>query len=350
MGMQHFGNLSQPETQHMETPKTEPKLERPDIEELPTDIQDRPGFEDSERFEGVEPPMDGLDADMESVDDQTFRDSDRENPEGPQWDEGLMDSNELDPREIPEDSDLRDHLEAPENGDMLDHPEAPEKSDMLDTQEAFENGDVRDTEASERTSIEGDNTEAKTDSPERGEDGTRDLTEDEKQNIKDELGWSDDRIKRCTVDEDGVIHLKTDRCDLEGKLSENGVPYERKTIEINGIKIEGVFPVFESAFNTELAPDKYESRAYAKECNAKLKEAVENDPELRDKFTPEQIKDIEEGRTPAGYVWHHNEEPGKMQLVKREDHDRTMGGAAHTGGCSLWGADSVDRSKKGESF
>ena len=28
---------------------------------------------------------------------------------------------------------------------------------------------------------------------------------------------------------------------------------------------------------------------------------------------------------------------GKMQLVKVEDHDRTQGGAAHTGGKALWG-------------
>ena len=41
--------------------------------------------------------------------------------------------------------------------------------------------------------------------------------------------------------------------------------------------------------------------------------------------------------TPSGYVWHHNEETGKMQLVKVEDHDRTQGGAAHTGGKALWG-------------
>ena len=128
------------------------------------------------------------------------------------------------------------------------------------------------------------------------------------------------------------------------------MPYERRTIEINGVKIEGVFPKFDSAFDTELSPDNYKSKAYAKECNAKLKEAIENDRELRNKFTPEQIKDIEEGRTPTGYVWHHNEEPGKMQLVKREDHDRVIGGAAHTGGNSLWGADSVDNSKKGERF
>lgn len=178
---------------------------------------------------------------------------------------------------------------------------------------------------------------------------TRELTEEERQELKEKLGWSDEKMNKCTIDEDGVIHYKTDRSDLEGKTSENGVPYERRTIEINGVKIEGVFPKFDSAFDTELDPDNLKTKAYAKECNAKLKEAIENDPELRSKFTDEQLQDIEEGRTPTGYVWHHNEEPGKMQLVKREDHDRAIGGAPHTGGNSLWGADSVDK-KGGESF
>lgn len=156
------------------------------------------------------------------------------------------------------------------------------------------------------------------DNTEYNEDGTRELTEDEKQAIKDKLGWSDEKLKKCTIDKDGVIHYKTDRCDLEGKTSENGVPYERRRIVINGVTIEGVFPKFESVFDTELAPDNLKTKAYAKECNAALKEAIANDPELRSKFTPEQIKDIEEGRTPTGYVWHHNEEPGKMQLVKEK--------------------------------
>lgn len=195
-----------------------------------------------------------------------------------------------------------------------------------------------------------DDADDKSNDSEYNEDGTRELTDEEKQYLKDKLGWSDEKLKKCTIDADGVIHYKTDRCDLEGKTSENGVPYERRTIEINGVKIEGVFPKFESAFDTELDSDNYKSNSYAKECNAKLKEAIENDPELRKKFTEEQLKDIEEGRTPTGYVWHHNEEPGKMQLVKREDHDRVIGGAAHTGGNSLWGADSVADNKKGEIF
>ncbi len=180
--------------------------------------------------------------------------------------------------------------------------------------------------------------------------GQRELTNEERQFYKEKLGWSDDRLNKCTIDENGVLQFKTDRCDLEGKTSENGVPYVRRTIVINGIAIEGVFPKFDSAFDTELEPDNYKSKAYAKECNSKLKEAIENDLELRKKFSVEQLKDIEEGRTPIGYVWHHNEEPGKMQLVKRVDHDRVIGGAAHTGGNSLWGAESVDNSKKGECF
>lgn len=206
-------------------------------------------------------------------------------------------------------------------------------------------------EASEKNESETNAVEAPAESGEstdNAEKRTRELTEKEKQELKDKLGWSDDKIKKCTIDEDGVIHYKTDRSDLEGKESENGVPYERKTIEINGVKIEGVFPVFDSAFDTELAPDNLTTKAYAKECNAKLKEAIENDPELRSQFTEEQLKDIEEERTPTGYVWHHNEKPGTMQLVKREDHDRVIGGAAHTGGNSLWGADSV--AKKGVTF
>ena len=78
---------------------------------------------------------------------------------------------------------------------------------------------------------------------ENNEGKTRELTDEEKQMLRDKLGWSDEKLKKCTIDKDGIIHYRTDRCDLEGKISENGVPYERKVIEINGVKIEGVFPI-----------------------------------------------------------------------------------------------------------
>ena len=168
---------------------------------------------------------------------------------------------------------------------------------------------------------------------------TRELTEDEKENLKDSLGWSDKQISKCSIDENNVIHYKTDREDLEGKTSDNGIRYERKTVDIHGIKVQGVFPVFDSICDVQL-PSNLEKASNAhqfKECNRQLKEYVETSPETKELFSDEQLEEIEDDETPSGYVWHHNEETGKMQLVKIEDHDRTQGGAAHTGGKALWG-------------
>ena len=52
---------------------------------------------------------------------------------------------------------------------------------------------------------------------------------------------------------------------------------------------EVVAPRFESAYDAQLPEDKLKStdREQFKECNAQLKEAVENDPELREKFDEE---------------------------------------------------------------
>ena len=58
---------------------------------------------------------------------------------------------------------------------------------------------------------------------------------------------------------------------------------------------------------------------------------------MREKFTEDQIEDIMDGKTPEGYTWHHDADTGKMQLVETKMHDRTQGGAAHTGGKSIWG-------------
>lgn len=167
----------------------------------------------------------------------------------------------------------------------------------------------------------------------------RELTEEEKEDLKETLGWTDKQISKCTIDENGVIHYKTDRADMEGKTGENGVKYERKTVDIHGIKVEGVFPVFESVCDVHLPEDmeKASNARQFKECNRQLKEKTESDENLQKVFSEEQLEEIEDGDTPSGYVWHHNEETGKMQLVKMEDHDRTQGGAAHTGGKALWG-------------
>lgn len=237
-----------------------------------------------------------------------------------------------------DDSKINTGSETENESDQTKTPESSSSDNANESKDNSEN-QTSDTNGNE---LDNQNNEI--------EKNTRELTDEEKQWLKNTLGWSDKQIAKCTIDENGVIHYKTDRSDLDGKTSENGVPYERKQIEINGIKVEGVFPKFNSIFTTELSAENQKSNAYAKECNSKLKDAIQNNPELRAKFTDNQIKDIENGRTPTGYVWHHNEEQGKMELVKRSDHDRAIGGAAHTGGSALWGPDSNNKSQKGENF
>ena len=235
-------------------------------------------------------------------------------------------------------------------------------SDDFDGKEKAENDETNQNfEESDTNEVGKDGERNKSDiseAPQYDEDGTRELTDDEKQMLKEKLGWSDKKIEdNCRIDKDGVIQYKTDCQDKEGITSMCGVPYERKRIEYNGVKIEGVFPIFNSVFDTKLDEKDYKSSngKQFSECNKKLKETIENDSELREQFTDEQLDDIENGRTPRGYTWHHSEEPGKMQLVKTEDHDKRIGGAAHTGGNSIWGNTSIekysdDNAQKGESF
>ena len=75
------------------------------------------------------------------------------------------------------------------------------------------------------------------------------------------------------------------------------------------------------------------------ECNRQLKEKYDSDPSFRDQFDERQKENIEEGGTPYGYTWHHNEETGKMQLVDYDTHQKT----GHTGGRSVWGGGSENR-------
>lgn len=144
-------------------------------------------------------------------------------------------------------------------------------------------------------------------------------------------------------DNDSPRKIKTINDDLEDqKHPETGVLFEKKVVETDtGEKVEGVFPQFESEFDAQLPEDLYlaKDKEQCDECNLQLKEKYDSDPSFREKFTPEQQSDIEAGRTPCGYVWHHNEETGKMQLVDWDTHWNTR----HTGGRSIWGGGSINR-------
>ena len=108
-----------------------------------------------------------------------------------------------------------------------------------------------------------------------------------------------------------------------------------KTVDIWGVKLDGVYAKFQSEFTTFLPNDLLlaSDAKQFKYCTDQLKNAIENSPELRNKFSPRQLEQIKDGKKISGYTWNHNEEVGKMELVNEKDH----AGTPHTGGRAIWG-------------
>lgn len=134
------------------------------------------------------------------------------------------------------------------------------------------------------------------------------------------------------------IHTRNE--SLEGdRHPMSGVQFEKNTVEdAEGNSVTGVFAKFESTFDAQLPEDLYQAsdKKQFAECNRQLADGAANDSELADRFAPEQLEQIKNGDTPDGYVWHHHEEKGRMQLVDSETHAMT----GHTGGRSIWGGGS----------
>lgn len=177
--------------------------------------------------------------------------------------------------------------------------------------------------------------------PECEETETRPLIQEEKDYYREKLGCSGNLLENATIDENGKIYIKTINESKEGQIGDDNVIYERKTIEVNGVEVEGVFPQLNSTIDVQLPEQLTQARdsAQADYANQALKEKVDNDPELAQKFSDEQLEQIENGETPDGYTWHHSEEPGKMQLVSTEEHQNNR----HTGGKAIWGGGRENR-------
>lgn len=121
-----------------------------------------------------------------------------------------------------------------------------------------------------------------------------------------------------------------------------GVPFEHMSITLlDGSVVEGVFPRFDSVFETVLPNDLLEAsdKVQFSYCNKQLQDAIEADPSLKAQFSKEQLKQIANGLTPDGYTWHHDAETGKMQLVNTTVHANT----GHTGGRAVWGGGTENR-------
>lgn len=159
----------------------------------------------------------------------------------------------------------------------------------------------------------------------------------------DEIG--DIFTKENCIDhsEESPRTIKTINDGLAGqKHPDTGIPYvEKEVVTDTGEKIKGVFPQFESEIDIQIPENIQQAsdRTQFAECNKQLQEKIANDPEFKSKFTEDQLADIEDGYTPDGYTWHHNEEIGKMQLVDTDIHSQTR----HTGGRYIWGGGSENR-------
>ena len=124
--------------------------------------------------------------------------------------------------------------------------------------------------------------------------------------------------------------------NLAGQIHpEAGVPFVKKTIEIDGQKIERVFPKFDAKFEAKLPPELFKAtngKQFA-ECNKQLLEDINKNSTFAGKFNDVQLERIKNLDTPVGYVWHHNEEKGLIQLVEITPHRL----AHHVGGKCIWG-------------
>ena len=153
-----------------------------------------------------------------------------------------------------------------------------------------------------------------------------------------------DSVLQATKNTEPVhYNLITRNQALEGDVHPvTGVPFEQKTVlDAEGNAATGVFPKFESSFDAQLSKDMLTAsdKEQFTECGSQLKDSVSNDPELAKRFSNEQLEQILNCDTPDGYTWHHNEELGRMQLVKSDIHALT----GHTGGRSIWGGGSEFR-------
>lgn len=141
---------------------------------------------------------------------------------------------------------------------------------------------------------------------------------------------------------DGVYKIKTDNNRLaEGIHPDTKVPYKTKIVDVLGVKIEGVFPDFKPVFDTQLPEGLIiaKDKAQFEYCTEQLRNAVNINPELRKQFSERQLAQIEKGITPSGFVWHHNEHRGRMELVDFNTHESSH----HTGGKAIWGGGSKER-------
>jgi hypothetical protein len=151
------------------------------------------------------------------------------------------------------------------------------------------------------------------------------------------------------VGADSFVESETDILDtrndhLAGDLHpETDVPFEYIEVNTDGYEYAGVFPVFESFYEYELPVSAFNGTDVYQfdKANFSLWLDIQEDSSIAEQLnlSTEDINGLIEGETPDGYVWHHTEQPGLLQLVNEEIHATT----GHTGGRQTWGGGSEFR-------
>lgn len=135
-----------------------------------------------------------------------------------------------------------------------------------------------------------------------------------------------------------TINERLDRHKFPG----TDVNYKKHRFMLDGEKVEGVFPKFESKFDTVLPKDlrMASDTEQFKYCTQRLAKELEVNPSSEKQFTARQLEQIKNGEPRISKLtWHHNEIPGKMQLVNADIHNTCK----HTGGKSIWGGGTACR-------
>ena len=135
-------------------------------------------------------------------------------------------------------------------------------------------------------------------------------------------------------------HITTINEGLAGQIYPGtNVEYKKRSFMLNGERIEGVFPQFDSKFETRLPQNLWNASdtEQFRFCTQRLAKQIEINPDLASHFTSRQLEQIKNGEPCiSGLTWHHNEISGKMQLVSADEHSMCR----HTGGRSIWGGGS----------
>lgn len=136
---------------------------------------------------------------------------------------------------------------------------------------------------------------------------------------------------------EGPIQVSTRNSKLEGNSSENGIPFERRTVRLtDGLYVEGVFPEFESRHHVELGEQANDMTVYQQfsACREDFQDHMFDTPEKLEGLTLGDMERLDnpQGFAPEGYTWQHNPETGSFDLVPSKAH-----AVGHTGGNAFWG-------------